>query len=77
MKKYIIIAFAAATMAACNTQPQATPTSVEEVSWAAFCAARGHNLNDNSSETINEYLDTWCGSVAEEQAFIKAGIELN
>lgn len=77
MKRYITILFATAIMAACSTQPKATQTSIEETSWTAFCAARGYNINDNSSETINEYLDTWCGSVAEEQAFIKAGIELN
>lgn len=77
MIKYIIIAFVAATMAACAEKPQTTPTSVEEFSWTAFCAARGHNLNDNSSETTNEYLDTWCGSVEEEEAFINAGVELN
>lgn len=77
MIKYIIIAFVAATMAACAEKPQTTPTSVEEVSWTAFCAARGHNLNDNSSETTNEYLDTWCGLVEEEEAFINAGVELN
>ena len=46
-----------------------------EISWSAFCAARGYDLNDNTYPAINEYLDTWCGSVDEEAAFIKAGVE--
>lgn len=31
--------------------------------------------DDNTYQTTNEYLDTWCGSVDEENAFIKAGVE--
>lgn len=46
-----------------------------DISWSAFCAARGYDLNDTTYPAINEYLDTWCGSVDEEAAFIKAGVE--
>lgn len=38
-------------------------------SWQLFCNTRGHNISDRSEETINEYLDTWVGSVEEEHAF--------
>lgn len=43
--------------------------SSEEISWVAFCKARGYDTNDNSEEVINEFLDTWVGSVEEEHAF--------
>ena len=46
-----------------------------DVSWSAFCAARGYDINDNTYQATNEYLDTWCGSVDEEEAFINAGVE--
>lgn len=46
-----------------------------EISWSAFCEARGYDINDNTYLTTNEYLDAWCGSVEEEEAFIKAGVE--
>lgn len=46
-----------------------------EISWSAFCAVRGYDINDNTYQATNEYLDTWCGSVDEEAAFIAAGIE--
>ena len=46
-----------------------------EISWSAFCEARSYDLNDNTYLTINEYLDAWCGSVEEEEAFINAGVE--
>lgn len=47
----------------------------EYVSWMAFCASRGYNANHHTFDVTNEYLDTWCGSVDEEEAFIKAGVE--
>lgn len=46
-----------------------------EISWNAFCDAHGYDRNDNTYLNVNEYLDTWCGSVDEEQAFINAGVE--
>lgn len=46
-----------------------------ELSWSAFCAARGYAHDDNTYQATNEYLDTWCGSVDEEAAFIAAGVE--
>jgi len=78
MKKYIIIiSISLAALTGCTTNKVAADNTLDEISWTAFCAARGHNLNDSTSETINEYLDTWCGSVEEEQVFINEGVELN
>ena len=47
----------------------------QEVSWSAFCAANGYDTADNSTEVVNEYLDTWRGSQAEDAAFEAAGVE--
>lgn len=41
----------------------------EEISWIEFCKAKGYDVNDNSEEIVNEFLDTWRGSVEEEKAF--------
>ena len=46
-----------------------------EVSWAEFCRVNGYDTGDNSAEIVNEYLDTWVGSVAEAEALSKFGIE--
>lgn len=76
MKKIIIaLAIIAAALSGCKTNKVALDAFRAEVSWNSFCAARGYDLNDNTYLTINEYLDTWCGSVEEENAFIKAGVE--
>ena len=78
MKKYIItlaLATALQTQTGCTSNKVALEQLRADVSWSAFCAARGYDLNDNTYPAINEYLDTWCGSVDEEAAFIKAGVE--
>lgn len=78
MKKYIIIFGIATSILAGCTSTKLASVSDEvrgEISWNAFCDARGYDRNDNTYLTVNEYLDTWCGSVEEENAFIKAGVE--
>lgn len=77
MKKTIFsLAVATMLLASCTTSKQATTNEQRYyISWIAFCANRGYNINDNTNLTINEYIDTWCGSVEEEQAFINAGVE--
>ena len=78
MKKYIIlIALLAAVLTGCNSSKLASVSDNErgEISWNAFCDARGYDRNDNTYTAVNEYLDTWCGSVEEENAFIKAGVK--
>lgn len=76
MKKVTIaLALVALLLTGCKSS-QATLDSLRaEISWSSFCAARGYDLNDNTYQATNEYLDTWCGSVDEEAAFIKAGVE--
>lgn len=76
MKKVTIaLALVALLLTGCKSS-QATLDSLRaEISWTSFCAARGYELNDNTYPAINEYQDTWCGSVDEEAAFIKAGVE--
>lgn len=46
----------------------------EEISWDAFCKSRGYAVTDERSEVVNEYLDTWCGSVEEEAVLDSLGI---
>ncbi len=74
-KSTITLAIVAVLLTGCTTSGQALQNRRNYVSWTAFCAARGYNINDNTGEAINEYLDTWCGSVDEEDAFIKAGVK--
>lgn len=54
--------------------PDDDPTRQYEISWAAFCRAHGYQINNSSYQVNNEYLDTWCGSVEEENALRKAGL---
>lgn len=78
MKKYIItLALATALLTGCTSTKLAAVSDNEsaEISWNAFCDAHGYDRNDNTYLTVNEYLDAWCGSVDEEAAFIKAGVE--
>lgn len=77
MKPTIILALAAAAaLSGCRTSGEILKEdSRDNISWTAFCAARGHHTDDNTYTTVNEYLDTWCGTIEEEHAFIKAGIE--
>lgn len=75
-KAAIIIAIAAAAiLTGCKSSKTVLDARRAEISWTAFCAARGYDLNDNTYQATNEYLDTWCGSAEEEKAFIKAGVE--
>ncbi len=74
-KATIILTVMAALLTGCKSS-QATLDSLRaEISWSSFCIARGYDLNDNTYQATNEYLDTWCGSVEEENALIKAGVE--
>lgn len=41
----------------------------EEISWVEFCKARGYDVHDEDEEIMNEFLDTWVGSVEEERVF--------
>lgn len=76
MKKSIIILAASAMLAGCTaTRKVVTDEQRYYISWISFCANRGYNINDCTYQATNEYLDTWCGSTEEEQAFIKAGVE--
>lgn len=78
MKKYIIlIGLTTSILVGCTTNKLASVSDEVrgEISWNAFCDARGYDRNDNTYLTVNEYLDTWCGSVDEENAFSKAGVE--
>lgn len=74
-KATIILALVAILFTGCKSSQASLDSRRAEISWSAFCAARGYDLNDNTYPAINEYLDTWCGSVDEEAAFIKAGVE--
>lgn len=76
MKKVtIILVIVAATLTGCTTVKNTTDEQRDYISWVAFCANRNYNINDNTGEVINEYLDTWRGSVEEEEVFIANGVE--
>ncbi|WP_279113330.1 MULTISPECIES: lipoprotein [Bacteroidales] len=76
MKKYIItLALATALLTGCTSNKVALENLRGEISWNAFCDARGYDRTDNTYTAVNEYLDTWCGSVDEEAALIEAGVE--
>lgn len=74
-KATIIFAFMAVLLTGCKSTQASLDSLRAEISWSAFCAARGYDINDNTYQATNEYLDTWCGSVDEEEAFINAGVE--
>ncbi len=70
MKKVTIsLALVATLLTGCKSNKVALEQLRADVSWSAFCAARGYDINDNTYQASNEYLDTWCGSVDEEEAF--------
>lgn len=75
-KATITIAFMAAIVCGCNTQHHLSNSELAHISWAAFCEAYGYNeRTDHTNEkAVNDYLDCWRGSVAEEEAFAKLGI---
>lgn len=77
MKKTVLILSLAiaAALAGCHSNESALQARRADVSWRAFCAARGYDLNDNTYQATDEYLDTWCGSADEEAAFIAAGVK--
>ena len=75
MKKIILTLAILAALTGCKSQQAALDEQRAEISWSAFCAARGYAHNDNTYQATNEYLDTWCGSADEEAAFIAAGVE--
>lgn len=75
MKKIILALAIVAALTSCKSQQEALEARRAVISWSAFCAARGYALDDNTYQATNEYLDTWCGSVDEEAAFIAAGVK--
>ncbi len=68
-----LILAATAALAGCKSQA-AIAERRADVSWSAFCTARGYAIDDNTYQATNEYLDTWCGSTEEEAALRAAGI---
>ncbi len=50
-------------------EPEKPQPTSEEISWNEFCKARGYDNTTTDEEVINEFLDTWRGSVEEERAF--------
>ena len=56
-KATIILALVAATLTGCTTSKQATTDEQRNyISWIAFCANRGYNINDNTFPAVNEDL---------------------
>lgn len=75
MKKLAFALILVAALTGCKSQRVTLEERRAEVSWSAFCAARGYDINDNTRQAVNEYLDTWCGSSDEEAALIAAGVK--
>lgn len=77
MKKLIItLALILASLISCNTSTQLSNEEVDRISLSAFSKDLGYNekADANNEKAINDYLDAWRGSVAEEEAFAKLGI---
>lgn len=75
-KAILTLVISAAILAGCTSLRNTSDLEAAraDLSWTAFCADRGHSLRDRSQETLDEYLDTWCGSADEEAAFLAAGL---
>ena len=80
MRKNIIpfVLILVASLISCNTSTQLSNEELDRISWSAFCKDFGYNekADANNEKAINDYLDAWRGSVAEEKAFNKLGINL-
>ena len=80
MRKNIIpfVLFLVASLISCNTSTQLSNEELDRISWSAFCRDFGYNekADANNEKAINDYLDAWRGSVAEEEVFNKLGIKL-
>lgn len=75
-KKIITLALILASLISCNTSTQLSNEEVDRISLSAFSKDLGYNekADANNEKAINDYLDAWRGSVAEEEAFAKLGI---
>ena len=76
MKKTIISIVLLATLVSCNTTNHMSNEELDRISWSAFCKEYGYNeqADQNNDQAVNDYLDCWRGSVSEEEAFNKLGI---
>lgn len=77
MKKLIITsAIILLSLISCNTSTQLSNEELDRISWSAFCKNFGYNekADANNEKAINDYLDAWRGSAAEEEAFAKLSI---
>lgn len=80
MKKITLYIFALGllTLAGCtSTKKDYTLSERAEISWEVFQKVKGCKSTKSHEELVNEYLDTWRGSMEEEKAFMDLGIELN
>ena len=59
---------------AADQHPAATLDNLER-SWIEYCRARHIDPHTNDTATQADFLDTWRGSVEEEQALTRQGIE--
>lgn len=77
-KKIITLALIFASLISCNTSTNLSNEKLDRISWSVFCKDFGYNekADANNEKAINDYLDVWRGSVAEEEAFNKLGINL-
>lgn len=77
-KKFIISAILIAVLASCTNTKQLSDADFDRISWTAFCHECGYDAKADyhNSEAVNDYLDCWRGSVAEEQALAQRGITL-
>ena len=75
MKKITLTISAILLLAGCTSTQKATDLPERpEISWEVFQKIKGCKSTKTHEELVNEYLDTWCGSVEEEKAFIDLGI---
>ena len=77
MRKKIIpiVLLLALGLGSCTNPGHLTPDDYDRASWTAFCQSRGYDAQRAATDesTVNEYLDCWSGSAAEEQALARLG----
>ncbi|MCH5225037.1 MAG: hypothetical protein J1D77_03515 [Muribaculaceae bacterium] len=76
MKKILLPLFVIFLLTSCTSSKHEYSLEEREmISWEAFSKKHSSTRSLNHKEQINEFLDTWCGSVEEENAFLELGIE--
>lgn len=70
----IVAIMTAAVLWTVPNQEAPSALTPEEISWIEFCKARGYDIHNATQQMEIEFLDTWVGSVEEEEALTRNGV---